>query len=46
MKGFATFIAMLLMIAIVGGYSFGMISLDTVLIAGMIDCVGLMISSK
>ena len=46
MNGFATFIAMLLLIATWGLFCFGKISLDTVLIAGMIYFVGLMISSS
>ena len=46
MNGFATFIAMLLLIATWGLFCFGKISLDTVLIAGMIYFLGLIISSS
>ena len=46
MNGFATFIAMLVMIATWGLFCWGKISLDTVLIVGMIFCIGLIIYTK
>lgn len=46
MNGFATFIAMLVMIATWGFFCWGKISLDTVLIVCMIWSLGLIIYEK